>query len=157
MKGLEKLLLQLLHVLPVEWNVRTWGSLWLAQRLGTASGIAEITADGFLNLPATVHQPKDDEECHHCGHKVRIRDLPGASMVSPMRGALFDDDDFWRTLHNSPLGALCGGGYSRTVFLTAGLLDLLETRASVFRYCAAGHLDRKNWGHPFDEGKHDHA
>ena len=50
--------------------------------VGGAMGIAEIAADGVLNLLAAVEQPKNDKERHHRGDKIGVGDFPRAAVVA---------------------------------------------------------------------------
>ena len=53
-----------------------------ANHLGGARWILKISADGFLHLLAGIEQPEHDEQRHHRGHEVCVRNLPGSAVMS---------------------------------------------------------------------------
>src|SRR4029077_7781516 len=93
--GLLQLLLQLLHVVLIHDEVLTGSHHIGSDHLRSSGRILEIAAHRFLDLDAAVHQPQHDEQCHHRGHEIRVRHLPGPAVVAAMAHFLLDDNWWW--------------------------------------------------------------
>src|SRR5262252_7269369 len=97
--GTLQLLFQFGHVVAGKNEVISCALHVAADLLRVSCGVFKISAHGLLNLLAAVHEPKHDEEGHHCRHEIGIGHFPRASMVTAVATLLFHNDDGARLFH----------------------------------------------------------
>lgn len=87
-------LLELRHVVFRDYDLRSWPGGAGSKFACSACRISEISRDRFAHRLAGVEQPKNDEQCHHCGHEISVSNFPGAAVVGRMSRLLFDNNDW---------------------------------------------------------------
>src|ERR1700722_1695355 len=130
-----------------------------ADFFGGASGVAEVTADRFLNFFAGAKEPEDDEERHHGGDEVSVSDFPRAAVVAAVAAFFLDDDDGFRVGHGGRRSIwLCGRSSCRFSAATAAFnvfFEILKAGANVAWNRATAKFDgdrRRNTLHESDHG-----
>src|SRR6185436_3935499 len=140
--------------------------------------IAEVARDRRLDVLALRDEPHHEEERHHRGHEVGVRDFPGAAMVSAVPLFLLPDDDDGRVagLHAAfGAAAACVARQARSVSSNVGRTSLGSVRRAnstaiaggrplntastpALMHCSyrpssrtrASRLDASGWTNPYD-------
>jgi hypothetical protein len=54
----------------------------------------KVMSDGGFGFFVRTHEPHHEEERHHCGHEIGVRDFPRATVMAVSAAfLLFDYDD----------------------------------------------------------------